>query len=110
MIRYRIEIDPRATEDIDQVLVWLGEQAPHKVEEWFDSLVLEIHSLETMPERCPLAPENGRWESELEVRQLLFDRYPSIYRILFTVIDQTVRVLQVRHGSRRYLFEDDEES
>ena len=108
MTRYRIEIDPRASEDIDQALVWIGEQAPHKVEEWFDSLVSEIHSLETMPERCPLAPENGRWEPELELRQLLFDRYPSIYRILFTVIKDVVRILQVRHGALRYFFESEE--
>ena len=105
MTRNRIEIDPRASEDIHQALVWLGEQAPHKVEEWFDSLESEIYSLETMPERCPLAPENGRWEPELELRQLLFDRYPSIFRILFTVIGDVVRILQVRHGARRYLFE-----
>ena len=47
MTRFRIEIDSRAAKDIDQALVWLGTQAPHKMEEWFDSLVFEIHSLET---------------------------------------------------------------
>jgi toxin ParE1/3/4 len=103
-----IEIDSRASEDIDQALNWLREQAPQKVEEWLDCLESEILSLQILPERCPLAPENGRWEPELELRQLLFDRYPSIYRILFTVIGDVVRILQVRHGARRYLFEVDE--
>ena len=60
-----------------------------------------------MPERCPLAPENGRWEPNLKLRQLLFDNYPSIYRIIFTVSKDAVNILQVRHGSRRYLFEAD---
>jgi plasmid stabilization system protein ParE len=107
--RYQVVIDPRAEEDIEQALNWLKEQAPHKVEEWFDSLESEILSLQTIPERCPLAPENGRWEPELEIRQLLFDRYPSTYRILFTILGKTVRILQIRHGARRYLFESDQE-
>lgn len=108
MIRYRIEIDVRVSEDIDQALIWFQEQALYKVEEWFDALAIEIHSPETMPERCPLAPENGRWEPESELHQLLLNRYPSAYRILFTVIGDAFRILQVRRGARRYLFESEE--
>ena len=107
MTVYRIEIDPKAPEDIDQATVWLAAQAPHKVGDWLEALEAEIRSLSTLPERCPLAPENGRWGSELELRQLLFDRFASTYRVIFTIVGNTVRVLQVRHGSRRYLFEED---
>lgn len=106
MTVYRIEIDPRAAEDIDQATAWLAEQAPQKVGEWLEALETDIRLLRTLPERCPLAPENGRWESELELRQLLFDRFPSPYRVLFSIVGNTVRVLQVRHGSRRFLFEE----
>ena len=105
MTRYHVELDPRAVEDIDNVLDWLAQEAPHKLGEWFEALEVEIQSLETMPQRCPLAPEHRRWESELELRQLLFDRYPSVYRIIFTIKGTVVRVLQVRHGARRYLHE-----
>ncbi|MAS05952.1 MAG: hypothetical protein CL534_14910 [Ahrensia sp.] len=58
-----------------------------------------------MPERCPLAPENGKWGTE-ELRQLLYQEYPSKYRILFHIADNTVHILQVRHGARRYLHQD----
>lgn len=108
MTRYCVELDPRAVEDIDNVLDWLAQEAPHKQAEWFEAIESEIQSLATMPQRCPLAPEHHRWESELELRQLLFDRYPSAYRIIFTIVGNTVRVLQVRHGARRFLFEDDD--
>jgi plasmid stabilization system protein ParE len=101
---------PRAIEDIKNALNWLSEQAPHKTVEWIHALESEIQSLEALPQCCPLAPENRRWESELELRQLLFDRYPSIYRIIFTILGDTVRVLQIRHGARRFIFESDEES
>lgn len=110
MTRYAVELDSRAIEDIDNAVTWLSEQAPHKVAEWFHALESEIQSLESLPQRCPLAPENGRWETELELRQLLFDRYPSTYRIIFTILGDTVRVLQIRHGARRFIFESDEET
>lgn len=109
MTQYTVELDPRAIDDIENALAWLSEKAPSELPEWIDALESKIRSLETMPERCPLAPENHQWESELELRQLLFDRYPSIYRIIFTVLENTVRVLQVRHGSRRFLFESEDE-
>jgi hypothetical protein len=35
------------------------------------------------PERCPIAPENARFN--FEVRQLLYGRKPHLYRILFTM-------------------------
>lgn len=68
---------------------------------------VKIDSLSRMPGRCPQAPENGLWGKE-EIRQLLFDEYPSTYRILFVVSEHTneVHVLNVRHGARRYLHED----
>ncbi len=33
-------------------------------------------------------------------------RYPSKYRVIFSIRDQTVRVLNIRHGARRLLHED----
>lgn len=107
MTEYRIEIDPRATEDIETATEWLSKEAPHKLFEWLDALEETLSSLKTLPDRCPPAPENGRWENEVELQQLLFDAFPSKYRIIFTIVEEaeTVRVLQIRHGSMRYLFE-----
>ncbi len=104
MIRYRIEIDSIAQEDIDQSLAWLMQRNPDMVGDWLDALESKIYSLETNPERCPSAPENGRWGNDIEIQQLLFSDYPSKYRILYTVLGKTVRILQVRHTSRGDLF------
>ena len=79
------------------------------MDDWIESLENTLRSLETMPERCPLAPENGRWFEDLELRQLLFTEFPSTYRIIFTVIEGKVRILQVRHGARRFLYEEDDD-
>ncbi len=65
----------------------------------------EIDTLKTMPERCPYAPENGLWGNE-ELRQLLFQQYPSKYRIIYTVQKNKVQILNIRHGARRFLHEE----
>ncbi len=88
-----------------EIVAWLDERAPEKVPEWILSLKAEIESLRTFPQRCPLAPENGLWGKE-ELRQLLFQEYPSNHRIIFTIHERTIRILNIRHGARRYLHEE----
>ena len=58
-----------------------------------------IASLATFPKRCPIAPESARFP--FEVRQLLYGRKPHVYRILFTIENNTVNVLHIRHGRRK---------
>jgi len=60
-----------------------------------------IASLSSLPERCPLAPENARFP--FEVRQLLYGRKPHVYRILFTIEGDAVKILHIRHARRRPL-------
>ena len=105
MPEYTVVFAPTAKEDLESVVAWLNEQAPEKVAEWVISLRSDIDSLQLMPERCPYAPENGLWGVE-ELRQLLFQQYPSQYRVIFTIHESTVRILNVRHSSRRYLHEE----
>jgi len=105
MRKYTIVFAPSAKEDLENAVAWLGEQAPEKMPEWLASLRADIETLKAMPERCPYAPENGLWGNE-ELRQLLFRRYPSKYRVVFTVCKNTVRILNIRHGARRFLHEE----
>ena len=66
---------------------------------WFEGLEKAIASLATFPQRCPLAPENA--EFPFEVRHLLYERKPYVYRILFTIDGDTVFVQQIRPGRRQ---------
>jgi len=59
-----------------------------------------------MPLRCSLAFENNFFE--LEIRQLLYGKGKNIYRILFTVTEQTVYILHVRHSAQQPLSPDEE--
>ena len=106
METYRIVYAPSAVEDLEEITAWLDLHAPEKVSEWLSAIKAQIGTLDTLPERCPKAPENGLWGKE-ELHQLLFQAYPSKYRIIYTIEprDNTVRILNIRHGARRYLHE-----
>ena len=91
--------------DLVSILGWLEQEVPlEKVKEWYTCLKEQIESLSQIPKRCPLAPENGLWGKK-EIRQLLFLNYPSTYRVLFTVKGNTLQILNIRHGKRRFLHE-----
>lgn len=105
MREYEILFAPTAYEDLDEILNWLSREAPQKVAEWYAAIEASIQSLSHLPERCPFAPENGFWGGS-ELRQLLFQNYPSKYRIIFTVAENRVLILNIRHGARRFLHEE----
>jgi len=37
------------------------------------------------------------------IRQLLFGKAPHVYRVLFVVVNDEVRVLRIRHAARKGL-------
>lgn len=97
---FRVETSAQAESDANSILEWLlSEQAGETGIRWFLALDDAIRSLAAFPERCPLAPETARFP--FEVRQLHYGRKPHIYRILFTIEGEMVKVLHIRHGRRR---------
>jgi toxin ParE1/3/4 len=99
---FRVEITARAKQDADAILEWLESQhAGDAGLRWFRKLEEAIASLAAFPVRCNLAPENSSFA--FQVRQLLFGNSPHVYRVLFTIDDDTVHVLHIRHGRRRRL-------
>jgi len=70
-------------------------------ERWFRGLVQAIHSLEELPERCPLIPEQE--EFAMEIRHLIY----FSHRIIFRVEGERKRVVvyRVYHGARKPLVE-----
>jgi len=99
---YRVEITTRAERDADNLLKWLlAQHAGETGLRWFEGLERAIGTLADLPERCAIAPENAR--IPFEVRHLLYGRKPHVYRILFTIENDTVYILHIRHGRRKPL-------
>jgi plasmid stabilization system protein ParE len=51
-----------------------------------------------MPARCAVVGDD--FGNDVVVRQMLYGRRRNRYRIPFTVRDDTVQILRVRHGAR----------
>ena len=103
MKRRNVILELPAQQDIAEAHRWLAERDPQAADHWFNGLYDTIGSLETFPERCPLAPESEFLNCE--IRETFHGRRQHKYRILFTVAADEVHVLHVRHGARLALGE-----
>ena len=103
---HRVIIMPRAESDLRTIYRYIRDQAPGAASNWLKGARRAVRSLARYPERCPLAPESASFDEP--IRQLLFGSGSrGIYRFLFTVVEETVYVLHVRHGSMLPLSPDE---
>jgi plasmid stabilization system protein ParE len=100
-MKYRVEVSARALTEARQARDWMAREAPGRAARWYEGLLDKIETLGDQPTRCPLAPEND--DFDIEIRQLLYGRRRGVYRVLFTVHEDIVTVLYVRHGAREWL-------
>ena len=100
-MKYRVIIEPPARDNIDEAWLWIAERNPSAAIKWFNGLEVAIQTLESFPQRFPLAEESKAFD--VEIRQLVYGKRIGTYRILFTIKGETVHVLHVRHGRRRRL-------
>lgn len=99
---YHVITLPGAEEEIVEAAAWISRQTDtDTAADWIAGLQTAMASLAQLPFRCPLAPENDRFERE--IRQLLHGRGRQQYRILYTVQGEAVFILHVRHATRSYL-------
>src|ERR1017187_8319349 len=97
---FRVKTTAQAKRDLDDILErLLSQEAGETGLRWFQGLHQAVATLADSPRRCALAPENALFA--FEVRQLLYGRKPHVYRIIFTIEDNTVSVLHIRHGRRQ---------
>ena len=98
-MKFRIELAATAKTDIRQQAQWLREQASTaKADKWLSGLYKAIDTLQTQPLRCPIAAENDKFPEE--IRELMYGRRKQKHRIVFTIRNDAVFVLYVRHLAR----------
>jgi toxin ParE1/3/4 len=96
---YLVRLADRALRDMEAIYAFIDAQACETAFAWFNDLAREIYSLERFPERGAVIPESKK------LRQLLFGKKPSTYRIIYAVDKRKhlVSVLHIRHGARAAL-------
>lgn len=94
---YAVIVAPRADADVDGILSYIGESSLQNVQSVYERLLACYRSLETLPRRFPLAPENGA--GGLEVRHTIV----SGFRVVYSVQDHPaprVVIETIRHAAR----------
>jgi plasmid stabilization system protein ParE len=98
---FSVEFSFRARRDLEEIAAYIAANSPARSARWRKRFEVRLRSLSRMPLACGLAPEDE--VSGREIRQLLFGKY----RALFTVHEQKVFILTIRHGARRLMTEDE---
>ena len=91
MKKYIVEISDIAANDIEEITDYIAEDSVQNALKWYEEVKEKIRSLDSMPERCPVADENPYFG--FEVRCLLFNGY----RILYRINGNKVEILHVKH-------------
>ena len=98
-MKFRVVLTENAEQDVENILQWFVEQSAASAgERWFQQLMARIATLESHPERCPLAPESSALG--VEIREILFGKRRGRYRLFFQIDGRTVLLLRVWHGAR----------
>ena len=98
---YEVRITQQAEAEAELTYQWIAKESPETAVAWFNGLVEAVESLETLPERCPLAPESS--DVQRDIRQLIYGKF----RILYFIHDECVFVIHVRHGAQQQLAPED---
>jgi plasmid stabilization system protein ParE len=105
---YRVILTPEAEADLRKAYLYIRKHAPRAARDWIRRARQSVKTLAHHPERCPLAPESASFDEP--IRELLFGSgNRGTYRFLFAVIDKSVYVLHIRHGSMLPLEPDQSE-
>ena len=77
---------------------WIARHSPARAETWYRGLFEAIETLKTLPTRCPVISESPALGED--VRELLYGKRRGVYRIIFSIRGDVIRILSIWHGAR----------
>lgn len=101
MDEYRVVLQNLALKDLDEAYEYAAQYSPGTAIAWLNRFQKALETLATNPQRCPEAPENRK--TKREIREFLFGKRPNVFRAIYTIDDNMVRILRIRRASRRFL-------
>jgi plasmid stabilization system protein ParE len=96
---YRIVVTARARADVVTAFRWIAEQSPDAATRWYAGLQKAIGKLNQLPGRNPVAEEESE-QVGITLRQMFYGRRPNVFRILYSVEDDTIVLHYVRHSAQ----------
>src|SRR3984885_1131572 len=83
---YRVEFAARAARDLEILYLEKNAAESRMAARWYNGLEEAVFTLETRPQRCPVAPEAQAAKRTL--RHLLYGKKPHVYRVIYEVREQ----------------------
>jgi len=104
-LAFQVDITEPALADAEDYVRFIREvgKQPEAAGRWFRGLVRAIYSLEELPERCPVIPEQENFS--FEIRHLIYFSHRIVFRV--ERARNRVVVFRVYHRSRQVLAEGD---
>jgi len=90
--KYRVEIKPTAESDLERRYLQIAEESPQNAVIWYLDTISAIEKLDSLAERCPIAPE------DLDIQRGIRHLVIGNYRVLYWIVGDVVEVVHVRHS------------
>jgi plasmid stabilization system protein ParE len=98
---FRVVLQRLASADVAEAYEWAASRAPDEASKWVSRLEKTLGTLAEHPDQCPLARESSK--VAIEVRELLFGRRPYVFRVLYVIDGDVVRILRILRAQQRFL-------
>jgi plasmid stabilization system protein ParE len=99
---FEVRLLARAEHNFDTLINWIAANSPSSLSKWFDTYEDILKRLEREPLSFGFAPENDVIGNS--VRQAIFRTGKGfVYRLLFVVIGNQVRILHIRGLGQDYV-------
>ena len=99
-----VRIEPEVDRDLREIAGFISHRvSPTSAARWLTRILKTIRSLADNAAVWPEADESARLGRNIRCR--LFGRGRHVYRVLFALDDETVKILRVRHASQDWLSE-----
>jgi plasmid stabilization system protein ParE len=92
--RFQVRLTDTAQADMDEIWTHIAHDSVAEANKFIRRLERQLRTLRTLPERCPLIPENKLLDKGY--RHLVYGKYRSVFRIS----GRTVYVVRIIHGAR----------
>ena len=93
--KYKVNISFNAQNDLEHIFFYIAQDSTNNAKNFILELEKKIYSLDTMPERFPLIPENVFFDTNY--RHIIHHKK---YRVVYKISGNSVYILRVMHGAK----------
>ena len=104
-MNFTIHTSRRADSDLDSHFTFIKKRTSvQSAERWRDGLLRRLQVLKDDPLVWPLADEAA--DAGFEIREFLYRRYRYVYRLLYRIEGDVIRILRIRSAAQDRLQPD----